>query len=494
MSALVLRAARCGALLLLLAAPALAQRNHYVDPVNGNDTNPGTASQPVKSVSYALRFLANDGDSIHCAPGRYSPSTNGDFTDPSTGLFAAWVIGQAQNGVPMRINLIGAGAERCIVDPEGQQTSFFFARVLFTGAGTKIKGFTFQNPGQLAGRWNCAWRLGSTSTGFTVDDVEISECIFRDLPYAFVSFGASLRTRFHDNVVINCADGIGVTNFSAVSGDIGYIYNNTFQNIGTSGIEILADTRSTSTIYIFNNSFVNVGFNAIWFDTGFGTPIVYSDANNFWQVGASYGSGLSAGASDSFADPLLVSPADYRLQPSSPLVDSGSNTAPAGMPLPAGIYPPYGNDVQGGMRLIDGDLDGAIEVDRGAEEVSSIAVAGFGPVPLGSTATVSVLDERGDFAANPIDPTYLLFGAAGTGALQFAIEPFGLLALDLATFSYLTTGSMPPVNGRARADLSFALPNDPFLIGRRAPVQFLVAQIQASGLRGELTAIAELAF
>lgn len=480
--------------LALGAFPAIAQQNLYVDPVSGSDFNPGTAAQPVKSVIYALRFLANDGDTIHCAPGRYSPTSNGEFLDPSTGLFSAWVIGQAQNGVPQRLNLIGAGAELCIVDPENLQTSFFFARVLFTGAGTRIKGFTFQNPSQPAGRWNCAWRLGSTSTGFTVDDVEISECIFRNLPYAYVSFGASLRTRFHDNVVIDCADGIGVTNFSAVSGDIGYIYNNTFQNIRTSGVEILADATSTSRVYLFNNSFVNVGGNAIWFDTAFGTPVVRSDFNNFWTVGAAYGSGLGFGPNDTAVDPLLVSASDYRLQPTSPLVDSGSNLAPLSVALPAGIFPPYGNDVQGGMRIIDGDRDGILEIDRGAEELSSIAVSGFGPVVLGTNVTVSVFDERGDFAANPTDPTYLLFGAATRGALQFAVEPFGLLALDLGTFSFLATGTMPASGGGQRADLSFALPSDPFLIGKRAPVQFLVAQIQAGALRGELTAVAELGF
>ena len=60
--------------------------------------------------------------------------------------------------------------------------------------------------GAATGRWNCFWRLGSTTTGFTVNDVDIHECIFSDMGYAYVSFGASLGIPCHDNVVSNIAD------------------------------------------------------------------------------------------------------------------------------------------------------------------------------------------------------------------------------------------------------------------------------------------------
>jgi parallel beta-helix repeat protein len=65
-----------------------------------------------------------------------------------------------------------------------------------------------------------------------------------------------------------------------------------------------------------------------------------------------------AGTGNINADPLLT--ADFHLQPGSPCIDAGSNSAPS---LPA-------TDFEGDDRILDGDNDGTATVDMGADEAA----------------------------------------------------------------------------------------------------------------------------
>src|SRR5690606_18902326 len=49
----------------------------WVDAVNGNDQNPGTAAQPVKSLTRGLA-LAQAGDTVFVLPGVYSTMLTGE--------------------------------------------------------------------------------------------------------------------------------------------------------------------------------------------------------------------------------------------------------------------------------------------------------------------------------------------------------------------------------------------------------------------------------
>jgi hypothetical protein len=62
----------------LLAAGSLFPETLYVDPASGNDTFPGTQSQPLRTVTRALE-LSSPGTSIHMAPGVYQSSTGEVF-------------------------------------------------------------------------------------------------------------------------------------------------------------------------------------------------------------------------------------------------------------------------------------------------------------------------------------------------------------------------------------------------------------------------------
>jgi len=86
-----------------------------------------------------------------------------------------------------------------------------------------------------------------------------------------------------------------------------------------------------------------IGYNDVWNNTG----------------GDYYG--CSAGLNDISEDPLFVDPAvdDYHLQPGSPCIDLGDNTA---------VPPELTTDFEGDPRIVDGDGDTIAVVDMGADE------------------------------------------------------------------------------------------------------------------------------
>ena len=92
------------------------------------------------------------------------------------------------------------------------------------------------------------------------------------------------------------------------------------------------------------------------------------------------------------ADPLFVSPTDFRLQPGSPAIDAGD---PSGIGLPA-------SDLAGAARVTDGNGDGLSIVDMGAYEAPAMAIVGSRYHPLQPSR---ILDTRlGVGAAGPIGP------------------------------------------------------------------------------------------
>lgn len=85
-----------------------------------------------------------------------------------------------------------------------------------------------------------------------------------------------------------------------------------------------------------------------------------ADYNDVWANGEDYCAQMSPGSHDLSADPLFVDPgiADFHLQPESPCIDVGDNSAPG--------LPP--EDIDGDGRVLDGDCDGVAVVDIGADE------------------------------------------------------------------------------------------------------------------------------
>jgi hypothetical protein len=94
-------------LLLLALAPAAQAGQHRatttinVNPTTGQDTNPGTATLPLKTLTKALT-LARSGTTIQLAAGNYGPGSSGDQF-PASGLpvpAGVTITGATSNGQP----------------------------------------------------------------------------------------------------------------------------------------------------------------------------------------------------------------------------------------------------------------------------------------------------------------------------------------------------------------------------------------------------------
>ena len=143
-------------------------------------------------------------------------------------------------------------------------------------------------------------------------------------------------------------------------------------------------------------------------------PLV-SFNNVFAPQGASYGNqctnqtGINGNIS---ADPLFVDPTsqDYRLQSTSPSVDTGDNGATG---------PFYDIDILGNPRFVDGNGDGHVVIDMGAYEFGEqLPLADAGPdqtVSCDSNCKAAVtLDGRGSSGPNGDALTYSWTGPFGT--------------------------------------------------------------------------------
>lgn len=114
---------------------------------------------------------------------------------------------------------------------------------------------------------------------------------------------------------------------------------------------------------------------------------------------------------------------DFRLAATSPCVDSGDATLARS-----------GRDVARNPRLLDGDLDGALVLDRGAHEFSNVALQVTGSATPGG---VLAFDTTGTAGL----PVFLVAGAATS---ELAVKKFGALFVDLAApFLIVPFGTIP---------------------------------------------------
>ena len=118
-------------------------------------------------------------------------------------------------------------------------------------------------------------------------------------------------------------------------------------------------------------------------------------------------------------DPLFVDPSngDFSLQPASPCVDSGDPTAM-----------PSGPDVGSSPRLLDGNLDGIVVLDRGAREFDNVHLDLSGTATPGGTLTLTTSGTGG----------LTLLMIAGSAPADLFVHPFGALFIDL-TQPYVLT-------------------------------------------------------
>jgi len=107
---------------------------YFVDPVIGLNTNPGTPSQPFKTITHALAVSAGVGtaNTIYAAAGTYNGITGETF--------------------PLRmvnnVDLIGAGSSTTVISGAD---SFETSLVLFFNVTSNMSGFTLRDVWQVSG-------------------------------------------------------------------------------------------------------------------------------------------------------------------------------------------------------------------------------------------------------------------------------------------------------------------------------------------------------
>jgi len=177
------------------------------------------------------------------------------------------------------------------------------------------------------------------------------------------------------------------------------VYNNTAETAGATGggggAGIYVAAANTNLLLANNIVQENNGLGVLC-GTGAGVTI---------QTNALYGNpdgdmvDCPAGTGDLLVDAEMADPAggDFHLTDTSPLVDMGTDGI-AGMP---------GDDIYEDPRLADGDQNGSVVIDIGADEVNP-------PVPAWAAATIGS------------DPAH---GSRAAGSLIFLLAPLGTVLL-----------------------------------------------------------------
>ena len=158
-------------------------------------------------------------------------------------------------------------------------------------------------------------------------------------------------------------------------------------------------------------------------------------------IGDTTGATLTGSATHDLlgVDPLYVDAAngDYSLQASSPAVDTGDKALPIA-----------GHDVGWNPRVLDGDLNRKLVVDRGAREFCRVHLVVTGSATPGGTLT---FDTSGDPNLTP-----LLI--AGVGQSSLVLKPFGTLFVDLTQLYVIVPWAPIPSSVDVDLDPTFPAP------------------------------------
>lgn len=214
------------------------------------------------------------------------------------------------------------------------------------------------------------------------------------------------------------------------------LVNNTIaDNDSAQGSGIYADGFDTQTLLV-NNIIVATGAQTAVFCGNFDlNPPMFKSNDVFSPMGSAYG-GICTNQTELngniSADPLFVNPGagNYHLQAGSAAIDAGDNIAPS---LPA-------NDLDGDPRKLDGDGNGTVIVDVGADEFNlggpTTAVAGS--LAVGGSPVVGA----------PITLKNKTTGAKrntttdGAGRYQFDPVPAGPYVITVKTVSVASTAAV----------------------------------------------------
>ena len=349
-----------------IAQGTVVVRGHdrYVDCVNGDDANPGTASLP-KATIRAATTNAVSGDVIHVAPGTYADAEGVQMLS-ATGTSGFRVI------VPEGVTLIGTeGAEKTLIiganasseniDNETYGTGSDGVRCVCASNGVTVCGFTLtggRGAGGSSGSNASAAFYSPTALGATIEDCIVSNNVAYNWT---INQAVVRRCRVIKNVAIRNDRTDGAAGHACswqgciIAGNKG---NSTASNASriescTFGTNTKLD-GSSSPQTLFNNS-GNIVVNSLftyyndrWQGTVYATNCIFACNER---------SGLSAANCSNCLFNTSVSLTNYKPNPGSKVIDAGNNALVSG-----GVE--GAKDILGTPRVLNANIDiGAVEYD-----------------------------------------------------------------------------------------------------------------------------------
>lgn len=404
----MLRLLSLGFAFWLLAAAVSAQATHYyVDAATGDDTFPGSRSQPFRSVTKAVGVGTTDAV-IHVGPGTYSAAATGEVFTIGLGLGGA---------VARNVRILGAGASQTVLDFAGAGASAAYYFQVWRGASdVEIAHLTMQ--AGATSPWYAA------AVGFDCDGLHLHHCVIKDCLSGIIGWGGARNVRIHDNIFDGCQVAVRFRQTSAN----GALDNRFFHNlvVGNTGFHAVSLSGGDPAQVLVNN--IISGSSGIGFDLGTPMPGVVFENNCAFGNGTDFNATIAIPSSNITADPLFMDPAngDYRLQIGSPCLEAGYPQA----------QPRAVNDFYGNARVSDVDNDSVAVADIGIFEAPglSLSVANWGQ---GQTTTFSLAPQQPGVAL-----AVLFLSVRPTAVV---VQPFGLIGVDLspgASF-LMSTVSLP---------------------------------------------------
>ncbi len=328
----------CACLAYILGASSQAgAADYYVSPT-GSDANAGTQSAPFRTIGRAYS-RAVGGDRILAQPGTY--------TDYQSG----WGLHLNKSGTasaPITIKSVQRGLAIINAGSQSNRPYAFYV----DGAYNVIDGFKITGaPNSAVTIWGSNNRFvnneiynngrrvpsnGSGNAGFYSDRTTSGNYYGQNyvhdngVPGRTLDHGLYLcgknETIVNSIVVGHPGDGLQIAGYATVSGM--KVYNNVFAHNGDRGIVLW---QSLSNIQIYNNIVYANGKSGIGAWAAHGSGVFISNTLSYGNAGGDLD--LTGGGSNfSYTlgpmikkNPLFAGPTDYRLQGSSPAINTGKS-------------------------------------------------------------------------------------------------------------------------------------------------------------------------
>ena len=200
------------------------------------------------------------------------------------------------------------------------------------------------------------------------------------------------------------------------------------------------------TLNVVNSIFWNNGWRPLLNSAGGTATISYSDIENGLT-----GTSFTDGGNNINLIPEFVTEDSFRLQSTSPCVDTGNNAAVTS-----------GTDIDGNVRFYDGDGNGNVVVDMGAYELSpSVAISpvsfDFGEVIVGTTSA-----EQAFTISNTSSlPLAITSASIAGGYFDFNLSLSLPETLDPNTSTDFLSGTFSPLSAGAQTAIHKLYSKDP---------------------------------